>query len=455
MSYGFILDIALILLTTKLFGIAAKRIHMPQVVGAIIAGVVFGPAGLNILHATDYLSHLSELGVIVIMFTAGLETDLVELKRVGKSGFLVAFMGVIIPLIGGVLFGLAFNHGHNDSQALLENIFIGVVLTATSVSITVETLKEMGRLSTVTGNTILAAALIDDILGLICLTIATSISGGSSSNISIVILKILLFFVVAGIVSLLAFKFTSWYSKTKEGASMRRFPVIAFVFCLFMAYGAEHFFGVAAIIGAFVAGLSLSSTNQASYIQSRFDPLSFLFLTPMFFANIGIDMDLSNMNVSMLFATVVLTLIAVFTKLVGCGIGAKISGLNFRESIQVGVGMISRGEVALIVASNGFALGVLSTNFYSSIVIMIVVTTIITPILLKIVYRDVDKNAALHSSGLLNRREMVDEIESVNQHLLRAEHERIRKDFTQSINCWGKDPDNSSSRDGNDDESAK
>ena len=431
MSYGFILDIALILLTTKIFGIAAKRIHMPQVVGAIIAGVVFGPAGLNILRSTDFLSHLSELGVIVIMFTAGLETDLVELKRVGKSGFLVAFMGVVIPLLGGVLFGLAFNHGHNDSGAMLENIFIGVVLTATSVSITVETLKEMGRLSTVTGNTILAAALIDDILGLVCLTLANSFASGSSAGISMVLIKILLFFVAAAIISILATKFTSWYSKTKGDSGMRRFPVLAFVFCLFMAYGAEHFFGVATIIGAFVAGLSLSSTNQASYIQSRFDPLSFLFLTPMFFANIGIDMDLSNMDVSMVFATIVLTLIAVFTKLVGCGIGAKISHLNFRESIQVGVGMISRGEVALIVASNGFALGVLSTTFYSSIVIMIVVTTIITPILLKIVYRDVDKNAALHSSGLLNRREMVDEIESVNQLLLREEHERIKNDFSR------------------------
>ena len=176
MSYHYLIDIALILLTTKVFGMITKRLQMPQVVGALIAGLVMGPAMLNIIHSTEFLSQVSELGVIVMMFTAGLGTSLNDLKQTGKAGFLVALCGVIVPLIGGTILSLFFNTS-TDPNAFMQNVFIGVVLTATSVSITAEALKEMGKLNTVVGNTILAAALIDDVLGLIALTIVTSIGG--------------------------------------------------------------------------------------------------------------------------------------------------------------------------------------------------------------------------------------------------------------------------------------
>ena len=168
MSYHYLVDIALILVSTKVLGILTKRLQMPQVVGALLAGLIMGPACLNIIHSTEFLSQVSELGVIVMMFTAGLGTSLDDLKQTGKTGFMVALCGVLIPLLGGAVLAAFFNDS-GSANALMQNIFIGVVLTATSVSITVETLKEMGKLSTVVGNTILAAALIDDVLGLICL----------------------------------------------------------------------------------------------------------------------------------------------------------------------------------------------------------------------------------------------------------------------------------------------
>lgn len=205
MSYHYLIDIALILLTTKVFGMITKRLQMPQVVGALIAGLVMGPAMLNIIHSTEFLSQVSELGVIVMMFTAGLGTSLNDLKQTGKAGFLVALCGVIVPLIGGTILSLFFNTS-TDPNAFIQNVFIGVVLTATSVSITVEALKEMGKLNTVVGNTILAAALIDDVLGLIALTIVTSIGGSADANLLVVLLKIVAFFVLVVVVGIVVKK---------------------------------------------------------------------------------------------------------------------------------------------------------------------------------------------------------------------------------------------------------
>lgn len=418
LSYRYLLDIALILLSTKLFGLLTKRFHSPQVVGALIAGLVFGPAVLDILHGTELLSQLSELGVIVIMFSAGLETDLPELKRTGKSGFLVALLGVLVPLAGGTAFGYLFTAGGSGQNALLGNIFIGVILTATSVSITVETLREMGRLSTQVGNTILAAALIDDVLGLVCLTVVSSLAGGETGTIGIVLLKIVLFFVFAAVVGLIVRKAIMSYCKYKKNARLRRFPVIAFVFCLLMAYTAEHFFGVADIIGAFGAGLVIGSTSQAPYIESRFRPISYMLLTPIFFAGIGINIELPAMDLQLLLVSLVLLSIAVLSKLLGCGLGAKLCGMTPKESLQVGLGMVCRGEVALIVANKGRALGLISAEFFGPIVIMVVMTSVLTPVLLKLAFRSEGKYAGLHESSLVNRRDVVNQLEDVSHHLL-------------------------------------
>ena len=381
MSYHYLIDIALILLTTKVFGMITKRLQMPQVVGALIAGLVMGPAMLNIIHSTEFLSQVSELGVIVMMFTAGLGTSLNDLKQTGKAGFLVALCGVIVPLIGGTILSLFFNTS-TDPNAFMQNVFIGVVLTATSVSITVEALKEMGKLNTVVGNTILAAALIDDVLGLIALTIVTSIGGSADANLLVVLLKIVAFFVLVVVVGIVVKKAMDWYIANVHSTDLQRYPIFAFILCLILSFCAEEFFGVADITGAFAAGLIISTTSKAKYIELKFAPLSYLLLTPIFFASIGLKVELPEMNATIVIFSILLVVVAALTKWIGCGLGAKLCGLKGHQCEQIGVGMVCRGEVALIVADKGAALGLMPEVFFGPVIIMVVATTILTPILL-------------------------------------------------------------------------
>ena len=378
MSYHYLIDIALILLTTKVFGMITKRLQMPQVVGALIAGLVMGPAMLNIIHSTEFLSQVSELGVIVMMFTAGLGTSLNDLKQTGKAGFLVALCGVIVPLIGGTILSLFFNTS-TDPNAFMQNVFIGVVLTATSVSITVEVLKEMGKLNTVVGNTILAAALIDDVLGLIALTIVTSIGGSADANLLVVLLKIVAFFVLVVVVGIVVKKAMDWYIANVHSTDLQRYPIFAFILCLILSFCAEEFFGVADITGAFAAGLIISTTSKAKYIELKFAPLSYLLLTPIFFASIGLKVELPEMNATIVIFSILLVVVAVLTKWIGCGLGAKLCGLKGHQCEQIGVGMVCRGEVALIVADKGAALGLMPEVFFGPVIIMVVATTILTP----------------------------------------------------------------------------
>ena len=288
MSYHFLLDLALILLSTKVFGLLTQKVKMPQVVGALLAGLILGPSVLNILTETTFIKQMSELGVIVILFTAGMGTNMQELKHTGKAGFLVAVCGVLVPLAGGTLLAWACGKaGMIEESSFLSCVFIGTVLTATSVSITVETLKELGRLSTAVGNTILAAALIDDVLGLIVLTFVTSFVG-TDTNILLVLVKIILFFVFAIIAGYIAIRVFNWLIDRAKGQNLHRYPILAFVLCLLMAWCAEEFFGVSDIIGAFIAGLVISSTKKSSYILSKFEPVSYLLLSPIFYASVGI-----------------------------------------------------------------------------------------------------------------------------------------------------------------------
>lgn len=388
MNYDYLLYLAIILLSTKLLGLLTRKAHMPEVVGSLLAGLLLGPACFGIIHDIDFLDQVSEIGVIVLMYMAGLETDINELKRSGKASFVIALLGVIVPLIGGYFVAVACNIGSTDLSAsiFLQRVFIGVILTATSVSISVETLKEMGKVSTKAGTAILGAALIDDILGIIALTLITSMAD-SSTNLLLVLLKIVGFFVFALVAGFLFFWiFKLWirhYPKPN-----RRFVVIAFVFCLLMAYSAEKFFGVADITGAYVAGLVVSMSTKREIIYREFDTVSYMLVAPVFFASIGLKVVLGSMSSSILIFTVVLLLIAVITKMIGCGLGAKLCRYSNKECLQIGVGMISRGEVALIVANKGSSLGLISGELYGPIVIMVVATTIITPILLKFAFKD-------------------------------------------------------------------
>ena len=426
MSYHYLIDIALILLTTKVFGMITKRLQMPQVVGALIAGLVMGPAMLNIIHSTEFLSQVSELGVIVMMFTAGLGTSLNDLKQTGKAGFLVALCGVIVPLIGGTILSLFFNTS-TDPNAFMQNVFIGVVLTATSVSITVEALKEMGKLNTVVGNTILAAALIDDVLGLIALTIVTSIGGSADANLLVVLLKIVAFFVLVVVVGIVVKKAMDWYIANVHSTDLQRYPIFAFILCLILSFCAEEFFGVADITGAFAAGLIISTTTKAKYIELKFAPLSYLLLTPIFFASIGLKVELPEMNATIVIFSILLVVVAVLTKWIGCGLGAKLCGLKGHQCEQIGVGMVCRGEVALIVADKGAALGLMPEVFFGPVIIMVVATTILTPILLKFAYRKSDAYEDMQESSLVDRYDEVEQLDYIGESLIRANEHMMKK----------------------------
>lgn len=385
MSYRYLLDLALILLSTKVLSLVTKRFKLPQVVGALLAGLILGPAVFNIIEETDFIRQLAEVGVIVLLFNAGLESNLSEFKKSGKTSFIVAVMGVIIPLIGGTILAYCINHGKVENvSAFVQNIFIGSVLTATSVSITVETLRELGKVSTSVGNIIVGAAIIDDVLGMLVLTIITSLAGSSVSVIKVIV-KIVGFFIFSIIVGIITYKlFNKWVDK--YDIDKRRFVIVSFVICLLLSFSAEEFFGVADITGAYIAGLVLSSNKETIYITKRFETLSYILLSPVFFASVGLNVKLPDLNGEIVIITIALIVVAILTKIIGCGLGAKLCGYNNMESIQIGSGMITRGEVTLIIASKGLALGLMSSYFLTPVILMVVFTSIFTPILLKIVF---------------------------------------------------------------------
>ena len=404
-SYRYLLDVALILLSTKVFGLLTRRIEIPQVVGALVAGLLLGPACFNIVQESEFLDHIAEIGVIVLMFSAGLETDISELKKSGRNSFVIAVIGVLVPLIAGYVLASFFN---TEPEAFLQNMFIGVILTATSVSISVETLKEMGKLSTPSGNAILGAALIDDILGIVALTIITGMAD-TSVQLTEVMLKIVAFFVLAIVVGVFARKgiekLFDRYQKVH-----RRFSILSFAFCLLFAYVAEAFFGVADITGAFIAGLIISGTSRCNYVQMRIETLSYLLISPVFFASIGLKVVLPEMSTSIMIFSVLLLLLAILTKIVGCGLGAKLCRYENIQSLRIGIGMVSRGEVALIVASKGIKVGLMNEAFFGPIIIMVVLTTVITPILLKIVFKDRENDPDVYASS-----ELIEDYEKIEQ----------------------------------------
>lgn len=389
-SFDFLLFLAIILLSTKFIGLASEKVHMPQVVGALLAGIILGPSVLNMVGETDFLLKTSEIGVILLMFLAGIDTDLDELKKTGVASLVIALIGVAVPLAGGFLtYHLFFNTG--EVNHWLKSIFVGVVLTATSVSITVETLREMGKLKGKIGTAILGAAIIDDILGIIILTIITGFTDPNTKPI-LIFIRLGTFFVflaIVGFVVHLIFK-----KMDDVFGKKRRVAIYACSFCFLLSYLAEALFGIADITGAYFAGLILCNlTNTREYIASKINIISYMLFSPIFFASIGIKTTLQGMNSSLFGFCAILLVVAIFTKIAGCGLGAKVCGFSNYESLSVGIGMISRGEVALIVAQKGAQSGLIEPVLFPAIVVVVIVTTLITPILLKLVMSEKKKAA--------------------------------------------------------------
>lgn len=387
-SYEFLVYLAVILISTKVFGIFSRRVHMPAVVGALTAGIILGPSVLNLISLEGdngiFLNNMAELGVILLMFNAGLETDLKELKKNGKASAIIACLGVLLPLIGGFgVYLLFFSKGDLSTLQIMRGIFIGVVLTATSVSITVETLRELGKFRGKVGCTILGAAIIDDILGIIVLTIVTSMQG-SETHPAFVMMKIFVYFIFMAMVAFIVSRFRHIIEMEDN---KRRTVILAVSFCFILAFLSEEFFEIADITGAYFAGLMLCNMKVSAYIKRRVEIPSYLIFSPIFFASIGFKTSLSGMSPYMILFSLALLIVAILTKVLGCGAGARICGYRKRHALEVGVGMISRGEVALIVAQKGYSYGLLSDSLFAPIVFVVIVTTLLTPILLKIVMK--------------------------------------------------------------------
>lgn len=391
-SYGFLLVIAVILLSTKLLGLASERIQMPQVVGALLAGVILGPSVLNLIGESDFILKTSEIGVIMLMFLAGLDTDLGELKKTGLASLVIAIIGVVVPLVGGTICYELFFRDTTDPLNFLKALFIGVILTATSVSITVETLREMGRLKGRVGTAILGAAVIDDILGIIILTVLSGFADSTVNSVA-VFGRVGLFFVFIGVVGFICYHL---FKKMEvKWANHRRLPIIAVSFCLIMSYLAEEFFSIAGITGAFFAGLILCNiVGLREYVAKKINIMNYMFFSPIFFASIGIKTALRGVNAEIIIFSLVLLVVAVLSKMIGCGLGARACGFRGRSALAVGVGMVSRGEVALIVAQKGAVVGLVDTHIFPAIVLVVIVTTLITPILLKMVMANHDLDNA-------------------------------------------------------------
>lgn len=384
--YGYLLAIALILLFTKLFGIASAKVHLPQVVGALIAGVLLGPSGFGLLTESDFLLKTSEIGVIMLMFTAGIDTDIAELKKTGGAALVIATLGVSAPIImcGGAYF-LFFGKGFNFHE-FLRSAFVGVVFAATSVSITVETLTEMGKIKSKVGATLLSAAIIDDIIGIVVLSVLTGI-GDKTVNPLTVTLKILLFFVFTAVVGFLVYHIFKRIAV--HHSHNRRIAVWALAFCLIMAYCAERLFGVADITGAYFAGVILCNlTNMRQYVAKKMTVASYLFFSPIFFAGIGLRTEISGITPKILIFAAVLFIMAVLSKIVGCGLGARIFKMSRKDSLRIGVGMVARGEVALMVAQKGINSGNINPEILPAIVLCVIFAALITPVLLKLSYKE-------------------------------------------------------------------
>ena len=381
MSYDFLLTIAIIMLSTKVFGLTSERVHMPQVVGALVAGVLVGPSVLGWVGESDFLVKAAEIGVIILMFNAGLDTDMEELKKTGFASFIIAVIGVIVPLAGGLGCYLLFANDPSDPFNMLRAAFVGVVLTATSVSITVETLRELGKLKSRVGTAILGAAVIDDILGIVVLTILTAFTDPTVQPL-LVFGRIVLFFVFVLVIGLIMNKV---FGKMEQlWNHHRRIAIYALVFAFLMSYVAERFFGIADITGAYFAGIvicNLSATRD--YVASKTNVLGYMLFSPLFFASIGIKTDLEGLTGTLVLFAVTLTVIAILSKIIGCGLGARLCGFSSHEALSVGVGMVSRGEVALIVAQKGEQAGLIDSSLFPAIVLVVIVTTLVTPILLK------------------------------------------------------------------------
>ena len=384
-----VLLLFIIVVGAKLSGFLVARFNKPMVVGEIAFGILLGPTVIDLLalpafhHAevtAEVLQLLAELGVLFLMFLAGLETDLTAMRKVGLPALNSAIGGVILPFLGG--WGLGVATGMPQQEA----IFVGTILTATSVSISAQTLIELGKLKSKEGMTILGAAVIDDVIGILMVSVVVAIfaTGGASTPIWLVAVKMVGFFVVAYLLAPLVRRFFKMFAKLPVSEAM-----LAGALIIAMIYGwsAEYLGGVAAITGSYLAGIILGQVRQKHELEEKAKTLVYSLFVPIFFVDIGLRANLREaLTGPLVWLGLGIVMIAIVAKLVGSGVGALLTGFSFKEALRVGAGMISRGEVGLIVAGIGVQRGVIPTEVFSLMVLMVVATTLITPVLLRLTF---------------------------------------------------------------------
>ncbi len=391
-AYSVFRDLALIIIFAKFFGLVARRCKMPQVVGEILAGLLIGPCILNWVTITDYITKTAEIGVVLLMFGTGLGTNLQDLKKAGLKAFVIACTGVFVPLAGGtLLYGCFYGFPAVGSEHFYKAIFIGTIMTATSVSITVATLQELGKISTFVGTTIVSAAIIDDVIGILVLTCVVS-AGASTGSIGSVFAKTGLFIVFSAVIAIVGYKIMKWFDNRYPHT--QRVPIVSLAFCFAMAYIAEAHFGIADITGAYIAGVILCSIQDAGYVSRKIDISSYMLFGPVFFASVGLKTDISGLNPEILVFSIAFVIVALLTKIVGCGGISRLLGFRGRDCLRIGVGMMTRGEVALIVAQKGLSVGIIDSIYFAPVILLILTSSILTPILLKVLFRDKVAKAA-------------------------------------------------------------
>lgn len=382
------LVLSIIILAAKVSGWISVRLGQPAVLGELLAGLVLGPTVVNLLHLPAFDSHsleetvlnLAELGAVMMMFIAGMEVDLKEMSRSGRVALLAGVLGVAFPLAMGALAAVPFGYVGDSA------IFVGIVLTATSVSISAQTLLELGVLRTREGLALLGAAVVDDILVIVLLSIFLALAGGTSAPgaVAIVLVRMLVYLALAGAVGWLALPpIMRWVDRQpiSEGLASLVFSSV-----LLFAWAAEVLGGLAAITGAFLAGVGLSRSPLREKTEGRLRTITYAFVVPVFFVSIGLQTDARAVSGPGLLLLLTLFLVAILSKVIGSGLGALLGGFSGLPALRVGIGMISRGEVGLIVATVGVGQGLVAPGLFSVFVLLVLLTTIVTPVLLRLVF---------------------------------------------------------------------
>lgn len=378
MDYSFLLDIGIIILFVKLFGIFTSKIEMPKMLGGLIAGIVLGPAVLNVIEITPSLEFLEGLGFIFIIFLVGIETRLKSLVKGTKKYFVIALGGIIVPLVMGYFASLIY-------QVKFElNVFFGIILTVTSVGLTAEYLMEEKKLNTTLGNAILGAGVIDDVIGIMCLSFIMN-QNNTIGSMGIIFLKTITFFIIALTIAIIMFKVFEWLEK--KMSHQEELPMFSIAFALILSYVAE-LFGISGIIGAYIAGLVVGRTKEGRFIRNKIEVIVHMLFSPIAFAGIGLKISTLVLPIDTWLFILLFTVVAIISKVLGCGLGAKLCKYKSKNALRIGIGMVTRGDIAFIMLHEAKNAMIINEEVFTIVLITLCFATFISPTLLHLNFKE-------------------------------------------------------------------